>query len=199
MTADDETRGRQLRCQRHMLELRMLASVEGGPTAAEVGRTTAAVLAEVGAASRAVLATGHSRRHPGATPFLQARLNRLTVAADEAIAAARDGDSAALRCVLHRFEVLTSAIWTVHDAVRGPAVGHGMASCWSAETRRRRQEDAGAVDIAVMAGPGTKSPLASSRAGAPRPCAAARWLNRTAGGSLTKNGPGSTCACEVGK
>jgi hypothetical protein len=68
-----------------------------------------------------VAAAGHGRPHPGAGPFLQARLDRLTAAAEEAIAATRDGDSAALRRVPHKFEALTSAIWTVRDSVREPA------------------------------------------------------------------------------
>ncbi len=120
MTADDQIHDHEVRCQPYLLELRMLAHVEAGlaPTAAEIGRTTGAIIAEVGAASRAVLAAGHGPRHPGVGPFLQVRLNRLTTAADEAIAAARDGDSATLRRVLHRFEALTSAIWTVQDSVR---------------------------------------------------------------------------------
>ena len=112
------------RCQPYLLELQMLARAEAGlvPTAAQVGRMTGAIIAEVGAASRAALtAAGHGRRHPGAAPFLQVRLNRLTAAADEVIAAARDGDSARLHRVLYRFEALTSAIWTVQDAVCGPA------------------------------------------------------------------------------
>jgi hypothetical protein len=130
MTADDEIHDHQLRCQPYMLELRMLASVEArlAPTAAEVGRMTCAIIAEVGAASRAVLAAGGGCGHPGADPFLQVRLTRLTAAADEAIAAARDGDSAALRRILHRFEALTSAIWTVQDAVCGPAAPTQLAS-----------------------------------------------------------------------
>src|SRR6516225_4649445 len=102
MTADDEIHDHQLRCQPYLLQLHMLACVEAGlmPTAAEIGQRTAAVIAEVGAASRVVLAAaGHGRRHPGAGPFLQARLNRLTAAAEEAIAATQDGDCAELRRV----------------------------------------------------------------------------------------------------
>jgi uncharacterized protein DUF779 len=64
----------------------------------------------------------YSRRHPGAGPFLQVRLNRLTAAADEAIAATRGGDSASLRRVLNKFEALTSAMWTVQRTVREPAL-----------------------------------------------------------------------------
>lgn len=122
MTADSEIRAHQVRCQPYLLELHMLARLDCGPapTAAEIGVTTGAVIAEVAAASRTVLAAGHGRRHPGVGPFLEVRLNRLMTAADEAIAAARDGDSATLRRVLHRFEALTSAIWTVQDSLREP-------------------------------------------------------------------------------
>jgi hypothetical protein len=123
MTADGEINDHQARCQPYLLELLMLARVEVGlaPTAAEVSRATRAIIAEIGAASHAVLASGSSRPHPGAGPFLQVRLNRLTAAADEAIAATRDGDSASLRRVLNKFEALTSAMWTVQETVRGPA------------------------------------------------------------------------------
>ena len=51
------------------------------------------------------------------------RLRRLTAAANDAIAAAGDGDSSQLRRYLHRFEVLTSAIWTVQLAVSDPDRG----------------------------------------------------------------------------
>jgi hypothetical protein len=123
MTADDEILNHQVRCQPYLLELQVLARVGAGPApaAAEVGRMTGAIIAEVGAASRSVLAAGHGCRHPGAGPFLQVRLNRLMAAADEAIAAVRDGDSAMLCRALRRFEALTSAIWTVQDSMRGPA------------------------------------------------------------------------------
>jgi hypothetical protein len=86
------------------------------------GRATGAIIAEAEAASRAALAAdGDSRRQPGAGTFLRVRLNRLAGAAEEAIAAARDGDAAGLRRHLRRFEAVTSAIWTVQHAVCGPA------------------------------------------------------------------------------
>ena len=47
-------------------------------------------------------------------------MSRLAAAANDAIAAAGEGDSGLLRRHLHRFEVLTSAIWTVQQAVSGP-------------------------------------------------------------------------------
>jgi hypothetical protein len=136
VTADDEIHEHQVRCQPYLLELHMLGQVEAelAPTAAEVAQATGAIIAEVSAASRAVLAAAERwGRYPGAGPFLQARLNRLTTAAEEAIAAARDGDSATLRRILHRFEALTSAIWTVQDAMRGPA---GPARLASGQPRR---------------------------------------------------------------
>jgi hypothetical protein len=41
------------------------------------------------------------------------------LSADDAIAAARAGDSGEMRRHLRRFDALTSAIWTVQDAVYG--------------------------------------------------------------------------------
>ena len=50
-------------------------------------------------------------------------LDRLAAAANDAIAAARTGDSGAMRRHLRRFDALTSAIWTVQNAVYGSRVG----------------------------------------------------------------------------
>jgi hypothetical protein len=125
-----EIRDHQARCQRHLLTLAMLAggwdqpapapAAEVSRVTAEVGRVTAEVIAEAEAASRAALASD-TCRHQGAWTLLLVRLNRLAAAADEAVTAARDGDTAALRRRLHRFESMTSAIWTVQDAVCGAA------------------------------------------------------------------------------
>jgi hypothetical protein len=119
MTAADEIRDRQARCQPHMVRLWMLARGEAGsgPLAAEVGQATDAIIAEAEASSRAALAAGAGGSHPGARPFLRVRLDRLTVAAAEAIAAAQDGNPADLRLHLRRFEALTSAIWAVQDSL----------------------------------------------------------------------------------
>ena len=57
--------------------------------------------------------------HPGDGAFLRVRLDRLATAASDAIAAARAGDFGEMRRHLCRFDVLTSAIWTVQDAVYG--------------------------------------------------------------------------------
>jgi hypothetical protein len=126
MTADEEIRDHQARCQPYMLQLRMLARGDYGlmPTAAEVAQATGAILAEVGAGSRAAsAAAGYRQVQPGAGTFLQVRLDRLAAAADEAIAAARDGNAPMLSRVLNRFEALISAIWTVQRAVYLPPLG----------------------------------------------------------------------------
>jgi hypothetical protein len=122
MTTTDEIRHHQARCQPYLLRLRMLARGDGEPTstATEVDRATNAIVAEVWAAGRAALTDGISG-HPGAGTFLRVRLDRLARAAEPAIAAARDGDTAGLRRHLHCFETVTSAIWTAYDAVRDPA------------------------------------------------------------------------------
>jgi hypothetical protein len=108
----------------HLSRLRMLARSEAGvPLPAdvvhEVDEATGAILAEAKAAERAVLSTivRSRRRDPGAARFLAARLARLATAAEDAVSAARDGNGTALRQHLHRFDALTSAMWTVQLAV----------------------------------------------------------------------------------
>jgi hypothetical protein len=120
MTAAEEIQDHQARCQPYLLTLRMLARDEGEPTraAAEIDRATSAIIDEAWAASGAALADGN-RRHPGGGTFLHVRLERLTKAAAEAAAAAREGDTARLRHYLRRFEAVTSAIWTAEHAVCG--------------------------------------------------------------------------------
>ncbi len=91
------------------------------PTAAEVSQVTGVIIAEVGAGSRAAsAAAGYRRAESAAGLFLQVRLDRLTTAAEEAVAAARDGNFAVLSRALRRFEALTTAIWTVQLAVYKP-------------------------------------------------------------------------------
>jgi len=88
---------------------------------ADVIQATDAVLAEAEAAGDdARAAVGAGPQGLGAGTFLRVRLDRLAVAASSAIAAARAGDSGQLRSQLHRFDVLTAAIWTVQQAVYGP-------------------------------------------------------------------------------
>jgi hypothetical protein len=123
VTTVDPTGDRQLRCQRQLLKLRMLVLRQDGMAparqAAEIRDATNAVIAEVEATSRAVLeAGGHE---PGAETFLWVRVTRLAMAADRAVNAARRGDLAALDAHLRHFDALTSAMWTVQDAVYGQA------------------------------------------------------------------------------
>jgi hypothetical protein len=112
---------RQLRCQRHLLTLRMqvLSTERAGLSrrAGEIRDATNAIIAEVEAMSRAVLAD--SQRDPKAETFLWVRVTRLAVAADQVVRAAHEGDLAALDAHLRHFETLTSAIWTVKDEVYG--------------------------------------------------------------------------------
>jgi hypothetical protein len=133
MTADEEITDHQARCLTYVLQLQMLARDDHGlvPTAAEVAQATGAIIAEAGAGSRAALAAaGNHQARPGSGMFLQVRLDRLATAADEAIAAARDGNAAVLRRVLHRFEALTTAIWTVQRAVYIPPLGDDRQAAW---------------------------------------------------------------------
>jgi hypothetical protein len=107
----------------HLARLRMLSAGETGTppsaaVAAEVARATGAVVAQAEAASRLALAAARAGgADDGRGPFLAARLARLSAAADDAVAAARDGNAATLRDRLQRFDALTSAIYTAE----GPA------------------------------------------------------------------------------
>ena len=126
MAATEEIQDHQERCQPYLLRLRMLARGESelAPTAAEVGQIVSAIVAEARAANQAALADVHGG-YPGAGTFLRVRLDRLARVAEEAVTAAREGDTAGLRRRLHRFEAVTSAIWTAQDAVCGPASSAG--------------------------------------------------------------------------
>ena len=106
-----------------MISLRMLAQGEAGTplprwVAVEVAQATGAVLVEAEAAGHATLAAVGARNDRSRyETFLRVRLDRLAAAADDAIAAARAGESGAMRRHLRRFDALTSAIWTVQNAV----------------------------------------------------------------------------------
>jgi hypothetical protein len=125
MSVADQIHDHQARCLASIISLRMLAEGEAGTplprwAVVEVAQATGAVLAEAEAAGHAVLsAVGASIGHPRDETFLRVRLDRLAVAATAAITAARAGDSTEMRVHLRRFESLTSAIWTVQDAVFG--------------------------------------------------------------------------------
>jgi hypothetical protein len=125
MPDTDQIQDHQARCLADLISLRMLARGEAGTPpprwiVVEIARATSAILAEAEAAGRAALAAAGAGDNRGGETFLRVRLDRLAAAAHDAIDAARAGNSAELRQHLHRFDVLTSAIWTVHDAVYGP-------------------------------------------------------------------------------
>ena len=124
MTVVGEIQDHRARCLSHLISLRMLAEGEAGLplprwAAAEVAQATGAILAEAEAAGRAALTAVRRRQNPMDGTFLRVRLDRLAAAADDAIAAARAGNSAAMGRHLRRFDALTSAIWTVQQAVYG--------------------------------------------------------------------------------
>jgi hypothetical protein len=125
MSTADPIQEHQARCLAPLIILRMLAQGEAGVplprwVVVEVAQATNTVLAEVEAAGRAVLtAAGAGSGHPGDGTFLRVRLDRLATTASDAIAAARAGDFGEMRRHLCRFDVLTSAIWAVQDAVYG--------------------------------------------------------------------------------
>ena len=123
MPAADQIQDHQARCVAPLISLRMLAQGEAGTplprwVAVEVAEATGTVLAEAEAAGLIVLAAaGLGGGHSGEETFLRVRLDRLAAAADDAVAAARARDFGELRLQLHRFDTLTSAIWTVEAAV----------------------------------------------------------------------------------
>jgi hypothetical protein len=124
MSVADQINDHQTRCLASVISLRMLAQGEAGTplprwVVVEVAQATGMVLAEAEAAGRAVLTSASVGDHPGDRTFLQVRLDRLAAAANDAIAAARAGDVGEMRRHLLRFDALTSAIWTVQDAVCG--------------------------------------------------------------------------------
>ncbi len=139
MPTPDQIQDHQERCQAHLGTLRMLARGGEDPAlaAAQVDKATGAIIAEVEAAIQAALAADVSSRHAAARTFLRVRLDRLTAAAHELVAAARDEDIAGFRRHLRRFEALTSASWTVQRAVfdsvpqpRGPSTLERSRKHW---------------------------------------------------------------------
>ena len=127
MTVADAIHDYRERCLPHLIRLRMLStepwSAPAAGVAAEVSRATSAILAQAEAASRVALAgIRDGRRGQGARVFLAARLARLRAAAEDAVAAARGGNAAALRQRLVRFDALTSAIWTAQDTAHEWAI-----------------------------------------------------------------------------
>ena len=149
MNASDTVHVHQARCAPHMARLWMLAGGPGGaplrPCAVQqVIEATDAILAEVRTAGSDMLpATDRGavgsvppsrgapgsvpprRGAPGRVPLLATRLIRLENAALQMIDSARSGDAGALREQISRFDVLTSAMWTIQ-----------LSECAAAGTRQ---------------------------------------------------------------
>lgn len=126
MSVADQIRDHQSRCLADLISLQMLAHGEAGVplprwVVVQVARSTGAVLAEAEAAAQTAQNVASRGPNPRDETFLRVRLKRLAASADDAITAARDGDSAAMRRHLNRFDALTSAIWAVQHAVYDPA------------------------------------------------------------------------------
>jgi hypothetical protein len=118
MAAPCDIRDHHVRCEPHLARLQMMARYEAHEPLPpdlpdDVIEATGAVLAEAQAAGSIMAAALASGQRRAVTAFLDARLGRLAAAADEMAAAAKDEDVAALRRHLRKFEVLTSALWTV--------------------------------------------------------------------------------------
>lgn len=117
----------------HLARLRMLSGGEAAASpspgvAAEVATATRAVLAQAEAASRLALAASrHGSRDGGPGLYLAAGIALLTAAAEDAVAAARDGDAAALRQRLLRFDTLTSAIYVAEGPAAERALPRALA------------------------------------------------------------------------
>jgi hypothetical protein len=127
-----------------MLRLRVLAREESDvalsrQVSAEVREATNAILVEANAAAGA---TGSARREPQTETFMLVRLNRLATAADEAVNAARSGDGPQLRRQLSRFNTLTSALWTVQNAVYGPGAAANAVTATPGTVRDRQRREA---------------------------------------------------------
>ncbi len=152
MIAPDVVHDHQARCARHLARLWMLA---GGPAGAplrpcaiqQIIEATDAILSEVRTAGDLIPAADRGvqgsvppsrgaprsapgrvpppRSAPGSMPLLATRLTRLENAALQMIDSVRSGDAAALRRQIARFDVLTSALWTIQ-----------LSECATVGTRR---------------------------------------------------------------
>jgi hypothetical protein len=106
----------------HLALLAVLTdSQPGAPLPAGAAAEVAEAAGEILAQAEAAVSEAVAGRHPATGEFLTARLTRLKAAADDAVAAARGGDAADLRACVLRFGTLTSALWTVREAVVIPA------------------------------------------------------------------------------
>jgi hypothetical protein len=120
--AASEIRDHHAHCIPHLARLHVLGRYQAGEPvpaglADDVSVVTSAILTEADAALRATMAAIPGTRRTAVAEFLANRIAKLAAAADEAVSAAKDGNAAALRRCLHKFERLTSALWTVQLAM----------------------------------------------------------------------------------
>jgi hypothetical protein len=133
MAGMSEVRVHRAHCLPHLARLHMHGRYRPGEAlppglADEVSEGTSAILAEAGAGARVTVAAVPGTRRAAVAGLLADRLSRLAVAAGEAVSAAEEADPGALRRCLRRFEMLTSAAWTVQLAMTGKAAaGAGVA------------------------------------------------------------------------
>jgi hypothetical protein len=122
MAAVSEISEHHAHCVPHLTRLQVLGSYQAGEPvppglAEEVSTVTSAILAEAGAALRATVAAVPGARRTAVAEFLTGRIAKLAAAAEQAVCVAKDGDAPALHRCLRRFELLTSAVWTVQLAM----------------------------------------------------------------------------------
>ncbi len=132
MVGMSEIRAHRALCLPHLARLHMHGRYQPGEAlpaglADEVSERTSAILAETGAAVQVTVAAIPGTRRAAVAGLLADRLTRLAAAADETVSAAKDADAGALRRCVRRFEMLTSAAWTVQLAMAGKAAPPGQA------------------------------------------------------------------------
>jgi hypothetical protein len=101
-----------------MLATHREGTVPSRQITAAIQDATNAVIAEAETIGRAALRNGGGRDR-GAETFFLVRVARLMTAADQAVDASRTGDFRGVRSHLNHFDTLTSAIFTVRQAVSG--------------------------------------------------------------------------------
>ena len=120
MSVADQISDHQSRCLADLISLQMLAHGEAGAplprwVVVQVARSTGAVLAEAEAAAQHAQNVASRGPNPRDETFLRVRLKRLAASADDAITAARDGDSARMPAAEEGPDAM-SAIWAVEHA-----------------------------------------------------------------------------------
>lgn len=117
----DRLRERHRRCRPALALLRLLAETADERTSGDLRAATAVVLMELESAERILLeSVAASVRREAIAHLLSCRVNRLTIVAEDAFAAAEAGEAPALRRLLYQFQALAVALWKVQLGVRIP-------------------------------------------------------------------------------